>query len=134
MIFGVGIGRREGFDAMTGREAISAQDICFRDVAVGVAGGVNGNEISEVDFWCVTGGVSINAGLLDGESVAESVSSAIVIVAGSLGVEVAKNVDFAIDALNVRSAVTAFDVEGNVDIAISFDVDFSISYAGFVSF
>ena len=31
--FGVAIGRREGFDAVTGREAISAQNIDFLDVA-----------------------------------------------------------------------------------------------------
>ncbi|KAG7004897.1 hypothetical protein G7Y79_00023g054810 [Physcia stellaris] len=53
MILGVGIGRREGFDAMTGREAISAQDNFFGvaiGVAIGVAGGVNGSEVFEVDF------------------------------------------------------------------------------------
>ena len=59
--FGVGTGRREGFGAMTGREAISAQDNGFRGVAglvgvdcfgvaVGVAGGVIGSELSEVGF------------------------------------------------------------------------------------
>ena len=55
--FGVGTGRREGFGAMTGREAISAQDIGFFGVAVGavgdcfgVAGGVSGSEDFEVGF------------------------------------------------------------------------------------
>ena len=78
--------------------------------------------------------MSINAGSLDDEGVAKGVSFAIVIVAGSLGVKIAKDVDFAIDAMNVRSAATAFDVKRNVGIAISFDVDFSVSYADFVNF
>ena len=49
MVFGVGTGRRDGFGARTGREAISAQDIGFfgvarlvgvdcLDVGIGVAG------------------------------------------------------------------------------------------------
>ena len=52
---GVGIGRRDAFGAMTGREAISAQNICFLGVAVGafddcfgVAGEVRGSEISMI--------------------------------------------------------------------------------------
>ena len=44
----VGMGRRDGFGATTGREAISAQDIGFLGVAIGVdigvAGGVKGSE------------------------------------------------------------------------------------------
>ena len=47
--FGVGIERREGFDAMTERETISVQNICFRGVAVDVADGINGSEISKID-------------------------------------------------------------------------------------
>ena len=42
MILGVGIGRREGFGAIIGREAILAQDIGFLGVAIGVATGVAG--------------------------------------------------------------------------------------------
>ena len=63
---------------MTGREAISAQDIGFRGVAVGsigdcfgVAGGVKGSEVREVDFDWIIGGVSIDAGSLRGGGVAD---------------------------------------------------------------
>ena len=55
-------------------------------------------------------------------------SSFIVILTNSLDVNVAKDVDFAIDVMNVRFAITVFDVKKNVDVAISFDVDFAISF------
>ena len=115
MIFGVGTGRREGFGATTGREAISAQDIFF-GVAIGVAGGVSGSEVSMVGFDWLIGGVSINAGSLVGGG-----------VAGGVG--------FAIGAMDVRSAATAFGVEGGVtgaDVAIG--VVAAGSSAGFVGF
>ena len=101
---------------MTGREAISAQDIgflgvsrlvgvdCF-DVAVGVAGGVNGSEVSEVDSWGVMGGVSINVGSLDGAGVAGGVRSAIVVIVASSAFGVEGDVGIEVNAFGVASAV-----------------------------
>ena len=92
MIFGVGTGRREGFGAVTGCEAISAQDIDFLGVAVdaigdcfGVAGGVSGSKVLVVDFDWLIGGVSINAGSLGGGGVAGGVG----IAATAFGVGIA---------------------------------------------
>ena len=100
--FGVGIGRRDGFGAMTGREAISAQDNCFLGVAIGVAGGVSGSESFEAAFGWLIGGVSTNAGSLGGGGVAGADTAIDVGIAGSLG---------------VGSAGFAFGVEGGVGIA-----------------
>ena len=49
--FDVKIERREDFDAMTERETISVQNICFRDVAVeiDVANEINESELSMID-------------------------------------------------------------------------------------
>ena len=127
---GVAIGRRDGFGAMTGREAISAQDICFLGVAIGVAGGVKGSELSEVDSWGVVGGVSIIAGSLDGARVAGVVG----IVATAFGVEggVGIGADTAIGVVSAGSLVeisagSAFDEEGGVGMAVSLGVVFAIS-------
>ena len=46
-------------------------------------------------------------------------SSFDVVVANSLDVNVAKRVDSAIDAMNVRFAITAFDVKRDIDFEIS---------------
>ena len=102
--FGAGIGRREGFGATTGREAISAQDNGFLGVATGavsdcfgvaggVAGGVSGSEFLGITSEGIIGGVSNNAGSLGGGGVAGGVSTAAtafgVDLAYSLGVVVA---------------------------------------------
>ena len=52
MIFDVKIEKRENLNAMTERETISTQNICFRDVVVeiNVANEINENEISMIDF------------------------------------------------------------------------------------
>ena len=116
--FAVGIGRREGFRAMTGREATSAQDIGFfggvAGMAVsikgGVGGGVIGSEDSAVGFAGVIGDVSINAGSLGG-GVAGGVSTAVGVVS----------------AVIVILAGSAFGVEGGVGIAVSLGVGIAIS-------
>ena len=88
--FSAGIGRRDGFGATTGREAISAQDICF----LGVAGGVPGSEV----FGAVSDEVESGG------------------VAGGVG-NAATALDVSIGAMGVRSAANAFGVEGGVGIA-----------------
>ena len=106
---------------MTGREAISAQDIGFfgvaglvgvdcLGVAVGVAGGVKGSELSEVDFDWSIGGASINAGSLG-----------VGVVAGGVGI-----VAIAFGVVSASSLGVGF--------AISHGVDFAVSPAGFVGF
>ena len=118
---------------MTGREAISAQDNgffgvaglvgvdCF-GVAVGVAGGVIGSELSKVGFDWSIGDVSIKVGSLDvgvGAGGVGIVATVVVILAGS-----------------------AFGVEGGVGIAGSLGVvsagsfgeGIVISLAGFSGF
>ena len=84
--FGVGFGRREGFGARIGREAMSAQDIGFR----GVAGGVKECDVFEVILDGLTDGVSINVGSLD-EGVAGGLEAICGGVAG--GVSTASGVD-----------------------------------------
>ena len=110
-IFDVKTERRDDFDAMTERETISTQNIDFLDVDVDVANEIIENEISMICSEWLTDDVSINVDSLIDKNVAKSVSSAIVIV-----------------------TIFDFDVEKNVDIAISFDVDFPISSADFVDF
>ena len=111
--FGVGTGRREGFDAMTERETISAQDNGFFGVsrltgvdgfeAIDVADEVNESELSEVESEWLTNDVSNNVGSLDGAGVAKGVRTAI--------------------SLDVSSANSAFDVEGGVtDAGTAFGV------------
>ena len=111
-ILGVGIGRRDGFGATTGREAISAQDIGFLGVATGEVGGVSGSEVFGGVPDEVTGGVSTNAGSLGGGGVAGGVSTAI-------------------GAMSVRSAVTAgtaFDAGSAVSLR---GIDVTIFLTGF---
>ena len=155
-IFGVGTGRRDGFGAMTGREAISAQDIGFRGVAglvgvdcFGVAGGVKGSELSKVVFGWSIGGASINVGSL-GVGVAGGVGIAAtgfgVGSAGSLGVRSAGfasgveggviGADAAVGVVSAGSVVvisagSAFGVEGVVGKAVSLGVVFAGSLVGF---
>ena len=128
MVLGVGIGRRDGFGATIGREAISAQDIGFLGVATGevggVIGGVSGSEFFEVTSAGVIGGVSNNAGSLGGGGVARGVGIAaaafgvgggvgiaallVVILAGSLGVVIAATSGTASDtdsAVSLRGGV-----------------------------
>ena len=122
--FGVGIGRREGLGATTGREAISAQDICFLGVATGaesdcfgVGGGVSGSEVFGVVFDEVTGGVSSNVGSLCGGGVAGGVSTA----ATAFGVDLAYSLGVVIAAVadTVFDAGSAVSLRGGVEGAIS---------------
>ena len=86
MDLGAGIGGRDGFGD-TGRQAISAQDICFLDVAasravtgLGITAGL-GSEVLD------GGGVSINDGSLGG-GVAGGVSIAATEFGGAVGVDI----------------------------------------------
>ena len=99
--FAAGIGRRDGFGATTGREAISAQDIGFFGVAIGVIGGVSWSEVFGVVFDEATGGVCNDVVSLRGGG-----------VAGGVGIA-ATAFDISIDA-----ADDCFGVEGGVGIAV----------------
>ena len=145
--FGVGTGRREGFGALTGREAISAQDICFRGVAIGVgvaggegtssdvetgvAGGVRGSEVWEVDSDWLTGGVSINAGSLGGGGVAGGVGIAATAFGVGSGV-VGVAVSLSMVSAGSLGVVTADSL--GVVTAGSLGVGFAVSLAGFSVF
>ena len=96
----VKIERRDDFDATTERETISIQNICFLDVANEVIK----NEIFEIVFDKKTNNVNINVDSFDEKNVA-------------------KNINIAIDAMNIRFAIIVFDVKKNVNITIiAFDV------------
>ena len=113
--FDVKTERREDFDAIE-RETISTQNNCFRDVAKSwddcfdVADEVKENELKE--------DVSINIDSFDDEDVAVDVN--IVIIAVDVD-EDANAVDTA-SSFDVDFASFAFDVEKNVNVAISLDV------------
>ena len=145
--FAAGIGRRDGFGATTGREAISAQDIGFFGVAIGadvaitafgvqggVAGGVSGSEFFEVRSEGVIGGVSINAGSLRGGGVAGGVgisATAFVVAIGAAGdcFGVEGSVGIAVTAGFVSGVGTAVVV---ILTGSAFDGGVTISLAGFV--
>ena len=103
---------------MIEREIISIENICFFDVA----NEIKKNEISIIDFDWLINNVNINVNLFD--------------------VKIAKNVNFAIDTMNVRFTIIVFDIKKNIDITISFDINFAnsfnenivISFANFSNF
>ena len=69
IIFDLKIEKRENFDAITERETISIQNICFRNVAIDVdidiTNKINENEISMIYFDWLTDNVNINVESLD---------------------------------------------------------------------
>ena len=107
--FDVEIGKREDFDAMTERETISTQNICFRDVAIDVADEVDENENFVIDSKRLLDNVSIKVDSLDKENIA-------------------KNVDIAIIAfvVSIDTADDCFDVEEEINNAITASIAFDV--------
>ena len=145
MIFDVKIEKRENFDAMTERETISIQNIDFRDIAklvkidcFDVTNEIRKNELSKIDFNWSINDVNIKIDSFDVKNVAKNVDVVIIIfdvdfeivmiLTNSLDINVAKNVDFAIDTMNIRFAIIVFDIKKIVNIAF---IDFDVIFANF---
>ena len=121
--FNVEIERRENFDAMIEREIISIQNIDFFDVA-SVFDVISKNENFEFVFDELKENVKINVDSFDDENVAKDVNIVIIVF------DINENV---IDAniassFDVNFANFAFDVNEDVNVAISFDVIIANSF------
>ena len=126
--FDVNIEKRENFDAMTERETISIQNICFFDVAIDVAIDVTNeikkNEISKIDFDKWMSDVNIKIDSFDVKVVAKNVN--IVITVFEINENVVIDTNIAIDVIFVNSFVVI--KLNNAIITNSIATNFSIFF------
>ena len=102
--FDVEIEKRENFDALTERETISIQNICFRDVAndenisadvdIDVTNEIKESDVSMIDSEWLTNDVNNNIDSFVDENVAKNVDIVIIVFDVNFAISSANLIDF----------------------------------------